>query len=507
MFNRLAHDALWLTDPLLLAGAVIVIGVIVTSVGFKHRPIGRFVCQVAFFLLLTLALVHAGVTPDTTTPAAAETTERFLITGYKVIWWLAAAWLLSGFFRAFVTFGRHPRETRFLQDLVAGLIYLGACFGIVAYAFGMPVSGLLATSGAIAIVLGLALQSTLGDLFSGFVLNLAKPFHPGDWINLDSETQGNVIETNWRATHILTPSNDVAIVPNSIIARSKVTNLSRPTKAHGLSILVQVEPTLGPARTCAILEAALLSSNRILHTPRPIVTVKGLNAVSMECELYFYLSDIGAASEAQNELFDLVHRHCATTALRLAPPAGNLLVPLPPASRKAAGDTPERLLDRLPILAPLTENERAALAGKLRRRSFKAGDTLIEPGSVPDALSILSSGVLLATRRDGEQDVELFRLGPGECFGEAGVLTGSPARAKVWALTKGVVYEIAKDDLASILKERPSVASELGQVLARREAVGRERLKRHADHSKHQENLADRLAERMSMLFHLDDRH
>ena len=46
----------------------------------------------------------------------------------------------------------------------------------------------------------------LGDVFSGIVLNLAKPNHAGDWIILDGGTQGRVIETDWRATHGLSQS-------------------------------------------------------------------------------------------------------------------------------------------------------------------------------------------------------------------------------------------------------------------------------------------------------------
>ncbi len=60
----------------------------------------------------------------------------------------------------------------------------------------MPVGGLLAAFGVIAILLDVALQSTLGDVFSGIVLNLAKPYHPGDRIILDSSTQGCVVETD-----------------------------------------------------------------------------------------------------------------------------------------------------------------------------------------------------------------------------------------------------------------------------------------------------------------------
>jgi hypothetical protein len=67
----------------------------------------------------------------------------------------------------------------------------------------LPVQGLLATSDAVAIVLGLALQSTLSDVFSGIVLDVA-PIDQVIWISIESGIDGRVIEMNWRATHVLT---------------------------------------------------------------------------------------------------------------------------------------------------------------------------------------------------------------------------------------------------------------------------------------------------------------
>jgi CRP-like cAMP-binding protein len=74
---------------------------------------------------------------------------------------------------------------------------------------------------------------------------------------------------------------------------------------------------------------------------------------------------------------------------------------------------------------------------------------------------------------------------------------------KIKALTKVTIYEIAKADLAPILKERPAIAADLGQILARRQAVGKARLEEFADRDKPGENLAARLAERVKDLFGL----
>lgn len=492
-----------LPDPLVLAGAFLVVGFLMTRFAFRRRPIGRFVCQLASFAGFTIMLVGGGVMPSEPTPAMDHTFKYLVVSAFKIVWWLAGSWLLAGFFRALPFFNRQPQETRFLQDLVAGFIYGSAVIAIIAYVFDLPVTGLLAASGVTAIVLGLALQNTLGDVFSGIVLNLAKPYHPGDWVVLDGGLEGRVIEQNWRATQILTSDNDLAIVPSSNIAKAKLINASKPTKAHGLTIIVGLDPSVAPSRGCTTLETALLSCNRIIRTPAPSVTVRSLDAVALECEIHFFVSVIDHGPEAKNEVFDLVFRHCASAGIRLAPPAGSPFALPPRAARPDPREMPRRLQEHLPIFTPLSDDERAALAPKMKRRTFKAGDTLIEEGTVAAALVILSSGVLAAVQQGETGDVEVLRLAPGDCFGQAGVLTGAATTSTVRALTRSVVYEIAKRDIAPILERRPAIATDLGQILARREAVGKARLEEVADHGNHGANLAARLSERVRELFGL----
>ncbi len=488
---------------LALAGVFLVAGFLVTRLAFRESPVARFLCQLASFGGFTFMLLAAGVLPSEPTPRVGDDLTLFMISGFKIVWWVAAAWLVSGFFRAALVFRRQPRETRFLQDLFVGVIYAAAGLAIVANVFDMPVGGLLAASGVVAIVLGLALQSTLGDVFSGVVLNLARPYHPGDWIILDGGTQGRVIETDWRATHILTPDNDLAIIPNSMIARAKLINASQPMRAHGLTIVVRLEPTVAPSGGRVALQAALLSCNRILRTPVPTVVVRGLDAVAMEYEIQFFVSNVEEGPDAQTELFDLVFRHCASAGIRLAPPSGS---PVPLALRVArpeAADMPRRLLDHLSIFAPLSEEERVQLAPKMKRRIHKAGDILVKQGSVAQALFILSAGVLVAIQSAGTGEEEAMRLAPGDSFGEAGLLAGAATMFTIRALTKVTVYEIAKADLAPIFEQRPAIAAELGEILARRVAVGKARLEEFADRDKPDETLATRLGQRVKELFGL----
>jgi CRP-like cAMP-binding protein len=125
------------------------------------------------------------------------------------------------------------------------------------------------------------------------------------------------------------------------------------------------------------------------------------------------------------------------------------------------------------IFATLTAEERAAIAAKLKQRSCDEGEILFEPGVVLNSLFIIGGGVISLTRDEIEGELEVMRLGPGDHFGEIGMLTGAPASAKFTALTPVITYELAKGDLAPILEARPQVSQDLCRALAQRQAAGR----------------------------------
>src|ERR1700678_1773432 len=318
MANSFLSILATVTDALLLAGTVIVAGFFGARYGQRRGPLTHFIVQLLVFVILTGLLRAGGVAPYRPGVTIGSEPRRLIVGALEAIWWLGAAWLAAGFLRAFVVLGRQPRESKLVQDLLAGLIYLVATFAIIAYVFDLPVKGLLATSGALAIVIGLALQSSLADVFSGIVLNLERPYHVGDWIILDGELQGTVIETNWRATHILTGSGDIAVIPNSVVARSKLTNCSAPTKVHGAIIRIRLESALMPAAGCDLMREVLLGSTHILRTPQPTVTIKDLSADMIDFELGFSVADIGDVDDAKNELFDRVHRAATAAGIRFA---------------------------------------------------------------------------------------------------------------------------------------------------------------------------------------------
>ena len=97
---------------------------------------------------------------------------------------------------------------------------------------------------------------------------------------------------------------------------------------------------------------------------------------------------------------------------------------------------------------------------------------MVEPGTLLHSLFIVGSGVLSFTREESEGEIEMLRIGPGDHFGEMGMLTGAPAIARIKALIPSNVYELAKDDLSPILEAQPEVSQGLCRALAQRQAAG-----------------------------------
>jgi CRP-like cAMP-binding protein len=129
-------------------------------------------------------------------------------------------------------------------------------------------------------------------------------------------------------------------------------------------------------------------------------------------------------------------------------------------------------VDAVPLFSSLTEEERQAIAQSMTRRVWHKGETLVQQDSKVEALFVIRSGVLAVVRREGDRDIELMRLSPGDYFGEAGLFTGAGEPGTVRALTFAVVYEVGQEALAKLMRDRPTIADEISVTLSRRAGRG-----------------------------------
>jgi len=151
-----------------------------------------------------------------------------------------------------------------LRQVILVLLYLGALLAILA-SHGFDVTPILATSTVASVVLGLALQDTLGNLFAGLSLHAELAFGVGDWILVDG-IEGKVVNAGWRSTQLLTFTGDVVSIPNNLIAKSRHQNFYRPNKETGRNIDFLVRVDAAPVEVEAACAAAMASVPSCLAT-------------------------------------------------------------------------------------------------------------------------------------------------------------------------------------------------------------------------------------------------
>mgnify|MGYP002352038937 CR=1 FL=1 len=177
--------------------------------------------------------------------------------------------------------------------LVASAVLFGALLHAV---FLIEVTSLLATSAVLSVVLGLALQDTLGQLFAGISLQLDRPFRLGDWVEVRFGAErvgGQVLEVSWRATLLLAISEELITIPNKTMAAGLVSNFSgreRPfVRGHLFRLPLDVDLPLAKR----LLLQAALETEGVVSTPAPVPLVIETTESWVAVKMINFVADYG----------------------------------------------------------------------------------------------------------------------------------------------------------------------------------------------------------------------
>ncbi len=192
---------------------------------------------------------------------------QIMVMTFDILWWVISAILLNSALEHFLWVSIEKKSgymiPKILRRFVAFIIYILAFFGIIAFVYDQKITSLLATSGVFAMVIGLAVQMNISNLFSGIAVNLERPFRIGDWIKIGSYEEGKVIDITWRTTRILTRFDNILSVPNRIASESVIWNYHYPTDVYRLSFPVQTDTEHQPEKLEKILSETLMTIDGI----------------------------------------------------------------------------------------------------------------------------------------------------------------------------------------------------------------------------------------------------
>jgi small-conductance mechanosensitive channel len=363
-----------------------------------------------------------------------------------------------------------------LRDVVA--VAIGGLILVVLLraSFGVDVAALVATSAALSIVLGLALQETLSNLFAGLALMLERPFEPGDWIQM-GDLIGRVQEVSWRAVRLkLIRQEDYLIVPNSVVAKSEIVNMSQPLPIHGHAIEINAPYAEPPGRVRQVLVEAALDVAGVLREPPPRARVTRFDTSAVVYQLVYYLDDYPRIHDLQGEVLSRCWYAFRHHGIVLPFPAADVFwrdaVKVADDARAVEVRRIAALLTGVDFLEALTSEQFDRLASEARIVPYPVGGTVVHQGDEGDSLFLVAEGRVEVSvhAAGGGPERRLAALGPGDYFGEMSLLTGAPRSATIRAVEETRLVILRKEALRPLLVTDPTVLDRLSKTLARRQA-------------------------------------
>jgi small-conductance mechanosensitive channel len=190
---------------------------------------------------------------------------------------------------------------------------------------GVNVSSLVVSLGVGSLAVGLAAQDTLSNMFAGFTLLLDRPFRIGDRIQLATGESGDVEAIGMRATRIKTGDEAVLIVPNSLLVKERVVNLTRPTRhiTTRLNVGVAYGTDLGAAKRL-LIESALASSFVDPALP-PLALVTQFGDFAVSLRLVFWARDYAQQGLALDDVHEQVYKRFRQAGIEIPLPVRRVL--------------------------------------------------------------------------------------------------------------------------------------------------------------------------------------
>ncbi|QYE34713.1 mechanosensitive ion channel [Polymorphobacter sp. PAMC 29334] len=437
---------------LALAPAILLVATLICVIVVRTRSTAiKLGTEVVLLGLIGGLLLSRGLSPLPGNLAFTRNADAPLLRALAVVWWLVAARAIAILTTLGLGHDARSKHARLFSDLLAGAIYLTAILIILNSVLGLPIKGLLATSGVIAIVLGLALQNTLADVFSGVAVGLEQPFHVGDRITLADHAEGIVVEMNWRSIRIQTDGEDVAIIPNSIVARSQIINRSVPTARRAVSLDI---PTLSQARSEHLIELvrqAIMLCPSLLDTPTPSVFVKYIGTRTTMLGVNYFVASTSAMTLARSELLRQTRRLFRHAGIQ-----------------DGAQPTDKALLGSIELFESLDDTQLGVLAAGLHHHILEPGAVLFEQGGVGSSLFVVNSGIFEIASHTAACPSHVYgKIGPGEYLGEISMMSGEPRPVGAKALTKASALELPKSVLEGLLRDNPELSAALERSVER----------------------------------------
>jgi small-conductance mechanosensitive channel len=368
----------------------------------------------------------------------------------------------------FVTRRGRAHFSTIFKDLMMFVLW-GVVVGVVLYTdFGFQPLSILTTTTAVGVIVGLAAQESLGQIFNGLMLQLSNPFKPGDWVQ-SGDHIGRVRGIGWRSTTIITRHNEQVEVPNTAIGKDVLVNFGERTVADEVAVGLSYD--VPPNRAREVIRHVLRGIPNILRDPPPEILPWDYQDFSIKYRVKYWMRDYTEQERLHSEVVTSLWYALRRNGMEIPFPIRTLQMRRRPAAI-ARGDYEQEImreLRKIDFLRDLDDNELRVIVPTVRTHQFGAGEILMRDGDHGESLFIIRRGTVevLVPGADGTERRVNTQQSPA-FIGEISLMTGAPRNATIRALDDVEVLEMNRDGFTRLFKERPDAARAMSEIIAAR---------------------------------------
>lgn len=335
---------------------------------------------------------------------------------------------------------------------------------------GANLGALFTTSAIFGVILGLALQDTLGNFFAGISLQADRPFQVGDVITVGVLRQTGVVEEiTWRAIKIRTFQNHIVLISNSTAAKEPIEVCPREN-LNARVVFFNTLYTDSPAKTIHVVREAVREADNVSQKITPVVRIRNLGESGVEYEVKYWPVDYSKHHDTDALVRQRIWYAFRRADLNFAYPTRKLIVERKqkPGEHDGDGGAIAERLSAVDIFAPLSIEETVMLAQAATSHVFAPGETVIRAGDPGSSMFVVHNGRVSVEISENGRPRTVATLSEGAFFGEMALFTGEPRTASIVAIEEAEVLEIGHAAMKRVFDTNPDLVESLSHIIAER---------------------------------------
>ncbi len=397
---------------------------------------------------------------------------------FKIVLWMALVIAIVRFLAYFTIktayrTSKQPEVSSLIKTVSSIIIYIVAFFIIFQTQYpDVPLTPLFTGSTILGIVVGLALQETLGNLFAGLALQADQPFQVGDVVSIGKSGTGVVESVSWRGVKIRTFQNKLLVISNSVLGKESI-EVAPKNNLNARAVFFNTEYSDSPTRIIQVVREAVRHVENVTNKIRPVVRIRNLSESGVEWEVKYWLEDYAKHNDTDALIRERIWYVFNRERITFSSPTLTVHreIRSPEAPAEVVVNTITEHLNRVSIFAPLSADETEQLANASISRIYAPAEAIVRQGNEGNSMFVILRGSVRVQIPEGSYQKTINRLGKDDFFGEMSLLTGEPRSASVIAEEETEVLQIKKEALKPIFENNPDLVKTIVELIEERRAL------------------------------------